>query len=387
MAARFFLLLLSTLCLLSASYFATEAWLLKSGKAENVRRATRWMPWSVEAWRLMPQVEPARAAEHWRHVLQLAPYDTEARLALATEAELAGHAHQAEALLLDAARYNKGYLPAWTLANFYLRQYKEAEFWRWARRAATFEVDLTALFELALRLRPDPPALLQEFALKRSDAIAQLLTAASHQDLLEPALPVAQLVARSSTAATREQLLWSADALLKNGRTAAALAYWNLAAPYPPQPPPTLFNGDFTRVSLERGFDWRPGSAEVSLNMGRGLHIGLYGKQEDTAVLLVQTTVLEPGRAYELQYRYRTNLPADAHPVRWQMGESASSGLEPGDWHEATWRIMAPTESTDLKLVSHYEPGTRRAQGEIEIAWVRIPRTIAESATRGPGTK
>ena len=61
MAARFFLLLLSTLCLLSASYFATEAWLLNSGKPENVRRATRWMPWSVEAWRLMPQVDPTRA--------------------------------------------------------------------------------------------------------------------------------------------------------------------------------------------------------------------------------------------------------------------------------------------------------------------------------------
>ena len=45
--------------------------------------------------------------------------------------------------------------------------------------------------------------------------------------------------------------------------------------------------------------------------MGRGLHTGLYGKQEDTAVLLVQTTVLESGGSYELQYRYRSRLGAN----------------------------------------------------------------------------
>ena len=50
------------------------------------------------------------------------------------------------------------------------------------------------------------------------------------------------------------------------------------------------------------------------------------------------------------------------------------------DWHETAWRVMAPAESTDLKLISRYEPGTRRAQGEIEITYVRIARTNAESA-------
>jgi hypothetical protein len=381
MASRLLVILVSSICLLIASYYAAEAWLLNSGKPDNVRLATRWMPWSAEAWRLMPQVEPARAAQHWRHVLQLAPHDTEARLALATEAELAGRPHEAETLLLEAATYNRGYLPAWTLANFYLRQHKDAEFWRWARRAATFEVDLTALFELALGLRPQPAAMLQEFALTRPEAITQLLAAAANQELLEAALPVAERVARLKTPAAGEQLLWAADHLLKTNRSAdAALAYWNLAAPYSPQHAPTLFNADFRRNSLERGFDWRPGSAEVSVATGAGLHLGLYGKQDDTAVLIAQTTLLEPGHAYELRYRYRTNLPADAHPVRWQLGETTSAPLEPGDWREGSWQFQAATALGQLQLISRYQTGTHRAPGEIEIEWVRIARTNAESA-------
>jgi hypothetical protein len=383
MASRIAVILVSLLCFLASSYLTVEAWLLDSGKAENIRMATRWMPWSAEAWRLMPQVEPERAAAHWRQVLKLAPRDVEARLALAMDAELSYRPQEAEALLLEAATLHKGYLPAWTLANFYVRQGNQPQFWRWARRAATFEVDLTALFELALRIRQDPGALLAEFKVARPDALRQLLTAAGHQDLLERALPVADRVARLRTDAARELLLWDTDDLLRNGHPGTALAYWNLAAsqhllPYPVARVPTLVNGEFTYVTLERGFDWRPGSAEVSVNMGSGLHIGLYGKQEDTAVLLAQTVLLAPGHSYELRTRSRSNLPAGAHPIRWRLGGATSPAFEPGDWREARWLFEATTESTELRLMSHAELGKHRASGEFEIAWVQLAPAHAE---------
>lgn len=377
MSSRVAVLILCVICLLSSAYLTAVDWMLDTGKPEDVRRAVRWMPWNADAWRLMPQVEPERAAEHWRHVLRLAPADTEAHIALALDAEMRGQMHDAEALLLDAAKSNRGYLPAWTLANFYLRQENEKAFWQWARRAASFENDLTALFELCLRLRPDPPRLVQEFALRRGEALQELLAAATEQDLLPAALPVAAMVAQLKTAKAGEQLLWDADDLLKKGNAAVAREYWNLAArqgllPYPFTEPPALVNGEFDHVSLERGFDWRPGSPETSLTLGHGLHVGLYGKQEDRAILAAQTLVLRRGCLYELRYRYHVALPQSAHPIRWQVGDDLSDAMEPGGWREAVWRFTGPAGLAELRLVSRREAGTHRAAGEVEVAWARL---------------
>jgi len=378
-------ILLSIVCFTLSAYWAAGEWLLDTGKPEDVRRATRMMPWNADAWRLMPQVDPEHATDHWRHVLKLAPRDVEARLALAIDAELAGRPKQAEALLLEASQLHKGYLPAWTLANFYLRQDNPEQFWRWARRAATFEVDLTALFELCLHLHPDPADLVQELNLQRSAAFEQLLTAAAKSDLLETALPIATRVAHLRTPAARDQLLWDTDQLLKQGQTRTARAYWNLVAKEGllPYLAPTQENGDsaglvntdFAHASLERGFDWRPGSAEVAIAMGHGLRISLYGKQDDTAVLIRQTTLLEPRHQYELRYRYRIALPEGANPIRWQVGTALSEPLAASDWHEESWPFTAETDASELKLVSIREPGTHRAAGNVEITWVHLART------------
>ena len=194
---------------------------------------------------------------------------------------------------------------------------------------------------------------------------------------------MADRVARLRTKAVREQLLWNSDHLLKNGQAAPALAYWNLAArerllPYPPGEPPTLFNTDFAHASLERGFDWRAASAEVPVSMGHGLHVGIYGRQDDTATLIAQTTLLAPGQGYELRYRYRTNLPEGANPIRWQVDQAMSKPFESGEWREGKWLFTTPhvaAELSELKLISRHETGTHRAAGEIEVAWVRLARS------------
>ncbi len=387
MASRIAVIVVSAICCTASAYFATIEWLLDSGKPDNIRLATRWMPWSAEVWRLMPQVEPERAAEHWRHVLQLAPRDTEAHIALALDAEARGQFREAEVLLLGAAQFNKGYLPAWTLANFYLRHDNAPQFWRWARRAATFETDLTALFELCLRERPDPASLLTEFSLRRGTALTQLLDASAKLDLLRDALPVADLVAKLRTPAARDYLLWDTDRLLQTGEEQSALQYWNLAArehllPYPTMQPPTLVNGDFAHASLERGFDWRPGSSEIPIAIRNGLRATLYGKQGDVATLILQSVVLEPGCNYQLQYRYRLSFAEGASPIRWQAGKAESPALTSANWSEATWSFAASSPLTDLKLITRRDPGTRQATGQVEVAWVRLAR--AEPLIQGP---
>lgn len=85
------------------------------------------------------------------------PRDTSASLQLGLEQESAGESNQAEHTLLEAARYDRQYQPAWTLANFYFRQNQPDQFWHWARRAAELSYDDgRSLLRLATALEDDP---------------------------------------------------------------------------------------------------------------------------------------------------------------------------------------------------------------------------------------
>src|SRR5262245_6924000 len=60
---------------------------------------------------------------------------------LGLESERAEKMEQAEEELLRAARIDRRFLPAWTLANFYFRRDNRSEFWKWAHRAAALTYD------------------------------------------------------------------------------------------------------------------------------------------------------------------------------------------------------------------------------------------------------
>ena len=76
-----------------------------------------------------------------RAALTLNPRMSSAWIHLGLDAEAEGNPREAETELLQAARVDHLYLPAWTLANFYFRRGEEDEFWPWARRAARLTYD------------------------------------------------------------------------------------------------------------------------------------------------------------------------------------------------------------------------------------------------------
>lgn len=87
----------------------------------------------------------------------LLPRYTAASLELALEWERAGDRDRAEQLLLEAARLDRRYLPAWTLANFYFRGEDRENFWLWGPRAASLCFDdFRPLLRLADAWEPDP---------------------------------------------------------------------------------------------------------------------------------------------------------------------------------------------------------------------------------------
>jgi hypothetical protein len=121
---------------------------LAATTAQTVRLA-----WTEAASRRNPIVGEAQL----RRALDANPRLSSAWITLGIEAERAGDPPGAEAMLLEAARVDHQFLPAWTLANFYFRRGDPIRFWPWAKRAAalTFD-DFRPLLVLCDGLNPDP---------------------------------------------------------------------------------------------------------------------------------------------------------------------------------------------------------------------------------------
>lgn len=102
-------------------------------------------------------VRPDASPERLRDALRLNPRLSLAwiYLGLSREDEAPDGVARAEEALLQAARVDRQYVPAWTLANFYFRHRAPEKFWPWAARAAalTFD-DYRPLLRLADGLEP-----------------------------------------------------------------------------------------------------------------------------------------------------------------------------------------------------------------------------------------
>ncbi len=144
--------------------------------------------------------------EELRAALNLNPRLSSAWIHLGLDAEADGNLQEAEADLLRAARVDRLYLPAWTLANFYFRRGDAEKFWPWAERAAalTFD-DYRPLLRLADALDISP----QRIATRLGGG-APLLRA--YLDLLinahrlDAAQEVARLLATCRDPADRDRL-------------------------------------------------------------------------------------------------------------------------------------------------------------------------------------
>ena len=103
--------------------------------------------------------------EELRAAVRLNPRLSSAWIYLGLDAEADGNLSEAEADLLQAARVDHQYLPAWTLANFYFRRGDAEQFWPWAARAAALTSDdYRPLLRLADTLETSPQAVAARLA-------------------------------------------------------------------------------------------------------------------------------------------------------------------------------------------------------------------------------
>lgn len=151
---------------------------------------------------LHPEVTMPLEAQHAAH-----PLDTEISIELGLDLERKGRLVEAEDTLLEAARYDRQLLPAWTLANFYFRQDRDDDFWRWAARSATLTYDdFRPVLRLATRLERDPERVIDRLG-NRAPLLRAYLDLLIGEGRLQEARRVGRMLEDHRDPSDRERLV------------------------------------------------------------------------------------------------------------------------------------------------------------------------------------
>jgi hypothetical protein len=289
---------------------------------------------------------------------------------LAAEAE--GKFVEAEGALLEAARVDRQYLPAWTLANFYFRRENQNSFWPWAQRAA------------ALRDHELPP-LLKLCDLMDSRRVLDRLGDSPHlerayldflirEGRLEDAQSAARRMLDRGDTADTARLLDLTDRQIYAGHGPAALEVWDQLAenrliPFAPiDRRHPLTNGDLEVLPMGQGFDWR------LLAAGEWRKPGLrFSFSEGTPSGLMEQFVFLDGPRWRLRFEYWTAGMPSPTGIRWALGANEGSPLLPAAaWRESesVWPVAAGLHR--LILLYRREPGTIPARGQLEVRNMRL---------------
>jgi hypothetical protein len=373
--------LLSAAFLLCASVAVRLSWAEGVFRADSTSQALRLLGSSPNAayWERLADLEPADSQEvlHLRQALQANPRLTSARIRLGLLEEQRGDFGSAEHTLLEAAQYDRQYLPAWTLANYYFRRQRQSDFWQWSRAALALNTgDPIPLLRLASLVADgddlDEAAVLDH--LQGGDQIAypylELLIRAGR---LRAAQRIARVVLRSQTI-QRDRLMDLSTRQLKAGHVGWALEIWNaIHSPLDPERGPALADAVFEKPDGE-GFHLRPESnVGISADWRPEETIFSFDGVEPDACPLFEQPIPAPQRG--MRYRLRSEYKSSATGVRWRMAGWESPSLLPRqDWGRAEWIIsVAPGPAQDsfrilpLQLFYQREPGTTPARGELSL--------------------
>ena len=348
---------------------------------------------SSEYYEHLAELDPAPARAALGHAVEANPRSSSAWIALGLAAEREGDFPEAERSLLQAARVDRQYLPAWTLASFYFRRNNAPAFWPWAQRAAALSHDdVQALLKLCDLLEPQ---LQPGEVLDRLGESPRLERAYLDFLIRENRLGSAQQVARRILVAhapiDTPRLMDFTDRQLHAGHVPAALEIWNALAaarlfrfsPIGPSMP--LTNGDLNSAPTGEGFDWRLPPAEGLNAEWHDSRLTFYfsGTQPETCAVLEQFLALDSrryrlgvkyARSYRLRFEYSSAGMPSPTGMRWTLDSDEGSTLPPSEtWRPAEWIFTGYPESTGrLRLVYQREPGTTRAEGRFEIRNLKL---------------
>lgn len=328
----------------------------------------------------------------------LNPRYSSALIRLGLHAERKIDFERAERYLLDAARMDSQFVPAWTLANYYFRRGDPERFWSWTRRALLMPSgDLSPLFRLCWNFSQDATAILERAIPNEAGIRSQYLQFLLAENRLDAAGPVAQQMVGDGShrnLSDARVLLVYCDRLLDNRRVSEALSLWNSLCraqflPYAellPERGLSITNADFGIAPLQQGFDWRvssiPGISESRAESPSALNFIFSGKQPESCEILSQPLALLPARKYQYLWEYRTSNINPATGLRWKILDAdtgadlvnQSPSLSHSGWtrDRIVFSTPARLKLARLALIYQRAPGTVRIEGSLSLRKVAL---------------
>ena len=352
--------------------------LLDAGAAAGVRESLWWRPSDPQTWAALAQSGPEGEAD-LRALLERFPRRTDVRLRLAERVAGTG---EEETVLRAAARWDRGFEPAWRLANLYARAGCGDEAWRWLRAAArVWREDPRPLFRLAgicatedagapggvagvagvaRRLWPEDPEMewrYLDYLVRAGDGAAGTLAAG--------------LAGAAETKRAAYLAAYLAQALARGAAADAGKVWWPLAArgwlsargpaettaPWPGDPGPLGWS-----TTREEG-------ARVEMGKAGEIEIELTGAQKEQLWLVCRKQLLAAGD-YRLQVEAERPAPRG---VEWVV---RAGGVAAGPAAEEKLRIAARDgEIVEACLVYTRPQGEPRARARF-----RAPRLYWSAA-------
>ena len=349
------------------------------GSPESVARALEILPRNTDYLSLRAlqlEYDGGNAAPLLERAAALSPLSSAPRIRLGLAAETRGDFPAAERWLLDAARVDHQFEPRWTLANFYFRQARASEFWEWMRAALEVSYgDRTLAFDLCWRLSQDAQEIFERAIPDQPDVLGAYLAYLLGQHR-NAAGPVAVRLAAMRDPAYISLLEAACDSLIDagndGGNAGDAREVWRLLGHPAPR---GITNGDFARLPVNHGFDWRllesAGVTHVHLDPS-GHRILLSGKQPESCDLLRQIAAVETGKQYEFHWEARTQGVAPPSGMEWSVGGRRAAVVAAEDWQKGVLSFTASADLVPVTLVYRRPTGQPRAEGFIEIRTVSL---------------
>ena len=303
-------------------------------------------------------------------IARINPDSSAPRIRLGLDAEVRGDLAGAERWLLDAAHVDRQYEPRWTLANFYFRQQRMDDFWKWMRAALEVSYDdRSPAFDLCQRAAADARTVMALAIPDQREVVAAYLIyllGSKAQD----AAPVAERLSQWRNPADLPALNAELDALLEHGNRGAARQIWNNLG-YS-DPTGAVFNPDFGAPRVGHGFDWwliqNPGVTHVALDTPPAHRILFSGKQPESCELLRQYVGVRASKRYLLRWESR----GIGSGIAWHAGTVSVPLRAEGDWTPGQLSFVAVQDSSPIALFYNRPIGEARAEGSVELRHVTI---------------
>jgi len=303
-------------------------------------------------------------------IAALNPRSSAPRIRLGLAAELRGDNVTAERWLQEAFSVDRQFETRWTLANFYFRQGRSDEFWKWMRSALEMSYgDRGVAFDLCWQMTADAEEIVDRGIPDRREVVASYLVYILDRHKQNAIAGAAKRLARMHVVDDLPLLYTATDNMLYADQAGEAADLWQaLGNPRPEG----ITHPNFEEPHIGHGFDWRfaesPGVTHLPIEAPSAHRIKFSGQQPESSELLRQVVGgLHPGVSYTLHWDARTQGIASPTGLEWRIAGRVTPLISRDDWASGQMVFTADSDHPILVLTYHRPEGQVRTQGQVDL--------------------